>query len=54
MTFAPLARPRSEPDPLLAVCPQTWLTDVLTRLPTTRNREIDSLLPIEGWAAVSG
>lgn len=34
------------------LCPQAWLTDALTRLPTTRNREIDSLLPIEGWAAV--
>ena len=36
------------------VCPQAWLTDVLTRLPTTRNRDIDSLLPVEGWVAVSG
>jgi transposase len=36
------------------LCPQSWLTDVLTRLPTTRNREIDSLLPVEGWAPVSG
>ncbi|MBE5317234.1 MAG: IS66 family transposase [Xanthomonadales bacterium] len=36
------------------VCPQAWLTDVLTRLPTTRNRDIDSLLPIEGWAALGG
>jgi transposase len=36
------------------LCPQAWLTDVLTRLPTTRNRDIDSLLPIEGWAAVGG
>ncbi len=36
------------------VCPQAWLTDVLARLPTTRNRDIDSLLPIGGWAAVSG
>ena len=26
--------------------PHAWLTDVLTRLPTTRNRDIDSLLPI--------
>ncbi len=34
------------------LCPQAWLTDVLTRLPTTRNRDIDSLLPTEGWAAV--
>jgi hypothetical protein len=33
---------------------EAWLTDVLTRLPTTRNRDIDSLLPIEGWAAVTG
>ena len=36
-----------------ALCPQAWLTDVLTRLPTTRNRDIDSLLPVEGWAPVS-
>ena len=36
------------------VCPQAWLIDVLTRLPTTRNRDIDSLLPVEGWAPVSG
>jgi transposase len=36
------------------LCPQAWLTDVLTRLPTTRNRDIDSLLPIEGWVAVGG
>jgi transposase len=35
------------------LCPQAWLIDVLTRLPTTRNRDIDSLLPIEGWAPVS-
>jgi hypothetical protein len=33
---------------------QAWLTDVLTRLPTTRNRDIDRVLPSEGWAAVSG
>lgn len=26
--------------------PHTWLTDVLTRLPTTRNRDIDTLLPL--------
>ena len=26
--------------------PHAWLTDVLTRLPTTRNRDIDTLLPI--------
>lgn len=36
------------------LCPQAWLTDVLTRLPITRNRDIDSLLPIESWAAVGG
>ncbi len=36
------------------LCPQAWLTDVLTRLPTTRNRDIDSLLPISGWAALGG
>jgi transposase len=35
-------------------CPQAWPTDVLTRLPTTRNRDMDSLLSVEGWAAVSG
>jgi transposase len=34
------------------VCPQAWLTDVLTRLPTTHDRDIDSLLPVESWAAV--
>lgn len=26
--------------------PHTWLTDVLTRLPTTKDRDIDSLLPL--------
>lgn len=26
--------------------PHVWLTDVLTRLPTTRNRDIDTLLPL--------
>lgn len=26
--------------------PHAWLTDVLTRLPTTRNRDIDALLPL--------
>lgn len=26
--------------------PHAWLTDVLTRLPTTKNRDIDTLLPI--------
>ncbi len=36
------------------LCPQAWVTDVLTRLPTTRNRDIDGLLPIKGWAAVNG
>ena len=36
------------------LCPQAWLTDVLNRLPTARNRDIDSLLPIEGWVAVGG
>lgn len=36
------------------VCPQAWLIDVLTRLPTTRNRDIDSLLPVEGWEPLSG
>jgi transposase len=28
--------------------PQAWLTDVLTRLPTTLDRDIDTLLPIHG------
>jgi transposase len=31
------------------LCPHAWLTDVLTRLPTTKQRDIDTLLPIEGW-----
>ena len=26
--------------------PHAWLTDVLTRLPTTKDRDIDSLLPL--------
>jgi len=26
--------------------PQAWLTDVLTRLPTTKDRDIDTLLPL--------
>lgn len=26
--------------------PRTWLTDVLTRLPTTKDRDIDSLLSL--------
>jgi hypothetical protein len=26
--------------------PHAWLTDVLTRLPTTQNRDIESLLPL--------
>jgi transposase len=30
------------------LCPQAWLTDVLTRLPTTHNCDVDSLLPVEG------
>ncbi len=36
------------------VCPQVWLTDVLTRLPNTRNRDIDGLLPVDGWTPFSG
>ncbi len=36
------------------LCSQAWLTDVLTRRPTTRNQNIDSLQLIEGCAAVSG
>ncbi|WP_395795459.1 IS66 family transposase [Aquimonas sp.] len=35
------------------LCPHTWLSDVLARLPTTLNRDIDQLLPIEGWTPVS-
>lgn len=26
--------------------PQAWLTDGLTRLPTTKDRDIDTLLPL--------
>ena len=26
--------------------PQAWLTDVLTRLPATKDRDIDTLLPL--------
>ncbi len=26
--------------------PHAWLTDTLTRLPTTQHRDIDSLLPL--------
>jgi len=29
--------------------PHAWLTDVLTRLPTTKDRDIDSLLPLSGY-----
>lgn len=29
--------------------PHAWMSDVLTRLPTTQQRDIDTLLPIEGW-----
>ncbi len=29
--------------------PHAWLTDVLTRLPTTLNSDIESLLPIAGF-----
>jgi transposase len=36
------------------LCPQAWLTDVITRLATTRSREIDSLLPVEGGVPLSG
>lgn len=32
--------------------PHAWLTDVLTRLPTTKDRDIDSLLPTRGYCAV--
>jgi transposase len=32
--------------------PHAWLTDVLTRLPTTKDRDIHSLLPIHGDSAI--
>jgi len=32
------------------LCPHAWMSDVLARLPTTLNRDIDTLLPLEGWA----
>lgn len=32
--------------------PHAWLTDVLTRLPTTKDRDIHSLLPIHGYSAI--
>jgi hypothetical protein len=35
------------------LCPHAWLSDALARLPTTLNRDIDQLLPIEGWRSVS-
>ena len=28
--------------------PHAWLTDVLTRLPTTRDRDMETLLPVPG------
>jgi hypothetical protein len=31
------------------LCPHAWLSDVLDRLPTTRNSDIDRLLPLQGW-----
>ena len=34
--------------------PQAWLTDVLTRLPTTKMRDIDTLLPVGSSASLSG
>ena len=33
--------------------PHAWLSDVLARLPTTKDRDIDRLLPIEGWLPAS-
>ena len=33
--------------------PHAWLSEVLARLPTTKDRDIDSLLPIEGWQPAS-
>jgi hypothetical protein len=35
------------------LCPHAWLSVALARLPTTLNRDIDQLLPIEGWTPVS-
>jgi hypothetical protein len=33
--------------------PHAWLSDVLTRLPTTLDRDIDTLLPVAGhWQAM--
>ena len=34
--------------------PHAWLSDVLTRLPTTKDRDIDTLLPLEGWQPTRG
>lgn len=31
------------------LCPHAWLSDVLNRLPTARNSDIDLLLPLQGW-----
>lgn len=36
------------------LCPHAWLTDVLTRLPSTKQRDIDTLLPIAGWQPLAG
>lgn len=33
--------------------PRAQLSDVLGRLPTTHNRDIDLLLPLEGWTALN-
>lgn len=33
--------------------PRVQLSDVLGRLPTTHNRDIDLLLPLEGWTALN-
>ena len=35
------------------LCPHAWMSNVLARLPTTLNRDIDTLLPVEGWQAIN-
>jgi len=34
--------------------PHAWMSDVLALLPTTLNRDIDTLLQLEGWAPREG
>jgi len=35
------------------LCPHAWMSVVLARLPTTLNRDIDTLLPLAGWQAIN-